>query len=308
VIPAGRTILFREVRAGSVSRWKCAGPGSPSRHFISNHTGSRSAGGLPSSCATTTRRAANRAWSRPRVPSRQVVRRHLPSRRRASTSVHLLRSSSAGAGMRDRSCEAHPRDPATVSCCGGQGEDGECAAQPRREVHGTQRWDRRPRAGARDRGVVAGAARHRGDASQRSGVRVRRRRIPPPSAVPECGRPSRQVIVARARGDAGSRPSSRTRRTAGCDCRNASARLQHSRGGEVVADEVAELTSCTRSPAPQACEYTSRGPSPLPFSSTTASCRGALVSMMQPADLRQFNDPAEFGSVRQPGFRRVTHQ
>jgi len=30
--------------------------------------------------------------------------------------------------------------------------------------------------------------------------------------------------------------------------------------------------------------------------------------MMQPADLRQFNYPAEFGSVRQPGFRRVASQ
>jgi len=46
----------------------------------------------------------------------------------------------------------------------------------------------------------------------------------------------------------------------------------------------------------------------LPFSSTTASGRGALVSMMQPADLRQLNHPAEFGPVRRPGFRRIAHQ
>ncbi len=52
----------------------------------------------------------------------------------------------------------------------------------------------------------------------------------------------------------------------------------------------------------------SREPSPPLFSSTTALCRGALISMMQPADLGKLDHPAEFGSVRQPGFRRVTHQ
>ncbi len=30
--------------------------------------------------------------------------------------------------------------------------------------------------------------------------------------------------------------------------------------------------------------------------------------MMQTADLRQFNYPAEFGSLRRPGFRRIARQ
>ena len=87
-----------------------------------------------------------------------------------------------------------------------------------------------------------------------------------------------------------------------------SARSYHPREGEVVVDEAAELTSDTRNAAPRAGGYMSREPSPLPFSSTMASGRSALVTMMQPADLRQLNHPAEFGSLRRPGFRCIAQQ
>ena len=48
-----------------------------------------------------------------------------------------------------------------------------------------------------------------------------------------------------------------------------------------------------------ACENTSRRPSPLP-SGATASRRGPLVPMMQPANLGQFNHPAEFRPLHNP--------
>ena len=86
-----------------------------------------------------------------------------------------------------------------------------------------------------------------------------------------------------------------------------SARSQHRRGGNAVDDAVAELTSCTKS-GTSGMRAHEQGPPPLPSSCTTGSCRGALVSMMQPADLRQFNHPAEFGFLRQPGFWRIARQ
>ncbi len=86
-------------------------------------------------------------------------------------------------------------------------------------------------------------------------------------------------------------------------------RAAHRSGGEVV-DELAELTPAL-AVALQACDHPSRGCLLLPLSyCATESSRGALalVSMMQPADLGQFDHPAEFGPLHQPGFRRIALQ
>ena len=47
---------------------------------------------------------------------------------------------------------------------------------------------------------------------------------------------------------------------------------------------------------------------PAPLQRDTSSCGGALVSMMQPANLRQLDDPAQLGTLHPPGLRRVAHQ
>ena len=51
----------------------------------------------------------------------------------------------------------------------------------------------------------------------------------------------------------------------------------------------------------------SRWPSPLPSGITTLR-RGPLVSMMQAANLRQFDDRAEFGSLLRPGLWSIARQ
>jgi hypothetical protein len=57
------------------------------------------------------------------------------------------------------------------------------------------------------------------------------------------------------------------------------------RRGEGVIDELAEVTYSLRNPARPVMRQREQGPSPLPWPSATATRRGKLVTVMQPADL-----------------------